>query len=126
MATMDRTELVQQTMRLISIAKQKGFDYENEIKPVMFEPWMPAAEIYCNTVCSVLAWWLREHHNIIVWMEQGLPGEYYSFVYSEVVGICEISKGEKYEWEWMIAIAFAIGLIENKSLPPAVPDKTNG
>lgn len=59
--------LLQQTLQMIKLANSKGFT--DTISPVLIEFWMPPEEIFCNTACAAIAWWLRGKFGLIVWVQ---------------------------------------------------------
>ncbi len=104
-------------------AELKGFRASENVKSIMLADWMPVAEIFANTVCVALQWWLRTKHKIDVWVEPVVPERYKGFV--RYFGIhkapneydSDISRN--YEMQFIGALDFAI-----KSLPPAAQEQS--
>ncbi len=57
-------ELIDATLGLIQLATRKGFDSTVNVKSFMLEPWMDIRDIFANTVCAAIQWWLRSKHGV--------------------------------------------------------------
>lgn len=108
--------LLERTLVMIAMAKRMGFD--NSISPVMFEAWMPPEEIFCNTACSVVAWWLRKRHHLKTWVELE-DDKWYGYLQYFGVSINDKKGHETYE----IAMLEIINVALN-ALPDANQNKT--
>lgn len=52
--------LMQRTTEMLKHATLKGYVMDKGlIKPIMSEWWHDQEVIFCNTACSIIAWWLR-------------------------------------------------------------------
>jgi len=114
-------DLIQETLKLIELANRKGFDHTGQINTTMLEPWMPVGEIFCNTACAVIAWWLRKQEKITVWIE---PVEFKQFMpfidCAEKLGTKAFNnfyKPDKYisfESAWIAGLTFGLDLLLDK------------
>lgn len=116
-----RQELTSSTISLVQLAELKGFKTSESIKSIMLAEWMPVAEIFANTVCAALQWWLRTEYKVIVWIEPADfdTGTWRSFI--RFYGANRVNPTNEhyhsYELELISGLEFAIN-----SLPPAVQE----
>jgi hypothetical protein len=89
------------------------------IKSFMLEPWMPIHEIFANTACVALQWWLRTKHNIIVWVEPVPDKKYASYYGKEDESWHSGSTDTNPTYENMFITALKAAL---NSLPPAAQE----
>lgn len=115
-------DLLTSTLRLISLAQAKGFESEKDIKSFMLEPWMPIAEIFANTACVAIQWWLRTKHDIDVWVRPVVPGKYEGAIrFGSLVDKSYERNREidnNYEMHLIGALEYALN-----ALPPAAQEK---
>jgi len=57
---MEQLQLLGLATGILEKAKEKGFEHQYTITPVMFEPsWMNPEEAFFNTVAAIVSMWLR-------------------------------------------------------------------
>lgn len=74
-------EIISETLSVLQLAKLKGFESNMNIKSFMLEHWMPIQDIFANTVCAALQWWLRSKHNIQISITSLLKESKHQFIY---------------------------------------------
>lgn len=110
-------ELLEQTLKMIELAKSKGFDSTGNITGAIWEALMPFGDVFCNCACAVVGRWLRKRHRLIVWVEPVMPGLFKGhFYYFGMTGLSDETKdyaGLDYEHEYLAALTYALN-----ALPP--------
>lgn len=119
--------LIDETIKLYQLAVRKGFEQSDNIKPTFFGPDLPIAEIFCNTVCAVIARWLRNDMKITVWVESIEHNQYKPFAdYKKKLGIdaktfarlftsSEIAgKYYSYEEAWLAGLNYVLETLLDK------------
>jgi hypothetical protein len=109
------TTLLQQTLDMIELAKSKGFDFTGELKPFMYEHWMPFQEVFCNQASAVISWWLRDRHKLIIWIAPKDNGSFRGYIkyFGVVAFVQDIEESHVYERVFITAITEALN-----TLPP--------
>lgn len=115
-------ELIDATLSLIQLAHSKGFDSSINVKSFMLEPWMSIQEIFANTACVALQWWLRRYHSIDVWVEPSIQGKYCGYFlfgneWQDTSLINDLTIEDQYELHFIKAIEYALN-----ALPPAAQE----